>query len=540
MGLIYSILIMAVMLFLTVFFGGGEPWTQLLAYGFVYAAAIALLFKRHRIYLPRAGKTVAAVLMLLFALALIQALNPRTLLDAKTFFPFTFSALFTMQAAERILFGFALFYIVTNAIESAKYAKLLLTMIVICAFYALAAALMYKDWQYSFLLTGFKTYSFGPFISRNHGAAFMIMGFFSAAALFLPSFLNAENRVSPQEGYKKAFFAFILCLLGFGVFATRSRGGMAAFAAGIFALIWLLTMALSEKKKTKIIVSCSLAAAGLILLAAGFYNIDLINQFAQRSEGFSFSVRKALYSSGFNMLKDFPLTGVGYDAFSVALAPYFPQEIKRFALRLHSDWFELLLSIGIPAFTALAAAAVYTAALLLKRIKYLNTNKKIMFCSLLAGLTAFCIANMVDFHFHLMLTYTAFFVFLGILCCESFWHEQVRPFKIPLYIKPIFILAAGLCLYFSYVETSAWRQYVTARIHRNKEKLTYYKSATQIYPIPRYAGILATETYNMSLNKNISEEEASNYRAQAAELTEKYLKKYPLEKQLSKIYILTH
>ena len=540
MGLIYSILIMAVMLFLAVFFGGGEPWTQLLVYGFVYAAAIILLFKRHRIYLPKAGKIVAAALILLFVLALIQALNPRTLLDAKSFFPFTFSTLYTMQAAERILFGLALFYIVTNAIESSKYAKLLLIMTIICAFYALAAALMYQDWQYSFLLTGFKTYSFGPFISRNHGAAFMIMGFFAAAALFLPSFLNSENRVSPQEGYKKAFFVFVLALLGFGVFATKSRGGMAAFIIGLFALIWLLTIALSEKKKTKIIVSCSLAAAGIIILAAVSCNVDLINQFSQRSEGFSFSVRKALYSSGFNMLKDFPLTGVGYDAFSAALGPYFPQEIKRFALRLHSDWFEMLLSIGIPAFTAFSAAVIWVFTLLLKRIKHLNTNKKIMFCSLLAGLIAFCAANIVDFHFHLMLTYTAFFVFLGILCCETFWHEQVRPFKIPLYIKPIFILAAGLCLYFSYIETSAWRQYVTARILRNKDKIAYYKAAAEIYPIPRYAEFLTTETYNMSLNKNISEEEASKYRAQAAELSEKYLKKYPREKQLSKIYLLTH
>lgn len=540
MGLIYSILIMAVMLFLAVFFGGGEPWTQLLVYGFVYTGAIVLIFKRHRIYLPKAGKIVAAALILLFVLALIQALNPRTLLDAKSFFPFTFSTLYTIQAAERILFGLAVFYIVTNAIESSKYAKLLLIMTIICAFYALAAALMYKDWQYSFLLTGFKTYSFGPFISRNHGAAFIIMGFFAAAALFLPSFLNSENRVSPQEGYKKAFFVFILALLGFGVFATRSRGGMAAFVIGIFALVWLLTIALSEKKKTKVIVFCSLAAAGLIILAAASYNVDLINQFSQRSEGFSFSVRKALYSSGFNMLKDFPLTGVGYDAFSVGLAPYFPQEIKRFVLRLHSDWFEMLLSIGIPAFTACAAAAIYLFTLLLKRIKHLNTNKKIMFCSLLAGLIAFCAANIVDFHFHLTLTYTAFFVFLGILCCETFWHEQVRPFKMPLSIKPIFILAAGLCLYFSYIETSAWRYYVNGKIHRNKEKVTYYKAAAEIYPIPRYAEFLTTETYNMSLNKNISEEESFNYRKQAAELSEKYLKKYPMEKQLSKIYLLTH
>ena len=540
MGLIYSVLLMAAMLFLTVFFGGGEPWVQLFTYAFVYTGAVILLFKRRRIYLPKAGKIIASVLISLFILSLLQALNPRTLLDAKTFIPFTFSPLYTWQAAQRILFGISLFYIVTNAIESSKYTKLLLIMTIICALYALCAALMYKGWQYSFLLTGFKTHSFGPFISRNHGAAFMIMSFFSAAALFLPSFFNKERDFNNQNGYKKIFFIFILILLFFGVFATRSRGGILSFIIGLFTLAWTLVLSLSETKRNKIIFLCVLVGVGLILIAIGVNNIDFINSFSRRSAGFSWSVRKALYASGLDMLKDYPLTGVGYDAFSAALGPYFPQGINRFVLRLHSDWLELLLSVGIPVFTALAAACIYVLNLFLKRIKRLSSDKKIMFCSLLSGITAFCAANIVDFHFHLAATYMMFFIFLGILCCETFWHEEVSPFKISFYLKPLFLAAAAVCLYFSYLETTAWRQYVTARMYGNENKITYYKSAAEIYPIPRYAELSATESYNMSLNKRITAEKAQNYKKQAADLSEKYLKMYPKEKQLSKIYALTH
>ena len=58
------------------------------------------------------------------------------------------------------------------------------------------------------------------------------------------------------------------------------------------------------------------------------------------------TARLGLYSAAIDMLKDFPYTGVGFDAFSAAIDAYIPFALKSFPRYLHNDWLELLLSFG--------------------------------------------------------------------------------------------------------------------------------------------------------------------------------------------------
>lgn len=532
---IYLYLIFAFLsLFTALAFGASEPWGLLIFNGVCIFSGLYVLFRRKEFYFNDISKLVLSILGFMIFISCIQLFNQHNFLQKGSVLPFTLCRYYGLEGLS-LLFSLTLFYFcLTQTAQRAKDIKILCFFIAGVGIIVSLIGITWQRGEYIGFFTGnYMLSSFGPFVSRNHGSQFVMASFFISLYLWLPRFvLDFKNRLS----YRNICFFTISLILMIGVFFTHSRGGSIALFLGIFSLIgfYFILFIKGKPKKTIYLIFTVILFSGII------YSLIQHSEWLGMREFGSFSdkARLLLYGAAFDMLKDFPLTGVGFDAYSAAIDAYLKVSLKAFPRYLHNDWLELLLSFGYIYGSIIFAVIGWLIIKIVRLFKTLEPKKQLRLAIFCAGLIGFSFTALIDFPFHLPACALLFFCMLAFVSARTF-NKEAKAVKVPIFIKilVVFISLGLLGANFQYFRT--WRSFVFAKklsVQRQAEQLEYN---LHFYPTPQFVKRVLLANYKTSQDENLTPQEKQEIKIKTHKLAETFLKKYPKDKEISQFFVIT-
>lgn len=537
MDLFFKGFLTLLIMFAVLAFAGTTPWAFAVFQGGVFILAALMLFRRGAaVSKPFKAGTFGLLFLILYAL--LQACFTTTFIDSVPPYPSTMMRLYTLEHVSIFATWLSMFFIGASIARDFKASKNILWAFLIPA--VITAVLnMALPGAYLKLLTGISE-GVGPFVNRNHGGCFLAVASILCAAVAASHFSLKKEYL--QENKKTDFYAkqliliFLFLFLALSAVFTRSRGAMTALAAGITVYAVCLSFIFLKNLKTKICALALIAALGLSGAFAVYANEDKINTFAQRSSSVSTDIRKDLYRSAFEALKERPIFGTGIGALPIMITNY-TKPLNSYIERLHSDPLEILLGAGIAGFLPPLICAAAFIILLLGRIKALPARKQALFTGIFCASISFCAASAVDFPLFIPACSAVFFTSAGLLCGVTFWRDEHSRIRLNAFSKAVVLLFLAACFWLSAQKAAAWRFHHFADGFKFERKTLYYQKALACYPSPRYALSLGVEYYNKSLDASLPQEERAELRKKAFDLASAYLKKYPREKELSKLYM---
>jgi O-antigen ligase len=232
---------------------------------------------------------------------------------------------------------------------------------------------------------------FGPYVNRNHFAGYLVM----AAPLAIGFALEALSRLraawerrrrgwlllGEAEGSAVMRWSSVVMLIVAGLLASKSRGGVSAFA---FATL-LLPLASRRRRRT------ALAAALLVGLGVAWIGLgDIVAAFAARGIRGS---RLDLWRDMLPMVPRFPVFGVGWNAFATAYPWYQTVWKTDWIGEAHNDYLQVLLDGGLvgAALVAGLLAVVFRGALG-------RAGRSPLDLGILGALLGFALHELVDFN----------------------------------------------------------------------------------------------------------------------------------------------
>lgn len=526
-----------VFFFLTFFtplaFGGSEPWGLLTFNLTSLAFSGFILFKKKSFAITSVSKMILSLLGLIILLALLQLFNQHNFLQKPAYFPFTLCRYYSLEGLS-LLFSLSMLYFALTQI--AKHTDEIKNLILIMTVNAVIVTLISIGFRTEFIqyFSGIKLVSaFGPFASRNHGAQYVMMSFFLSLFLWLPHFILVKKQRLPRKNVYYLLFSIVLFA---GVFASHSRGGVIALILGLF-ILGLLCVAYSRKKinkKIAVFTILTIAFVVLIHLVITYSATIGLRQFGTGSD----NARLGLYAAAIDMLKDFPYTGVGFDAFSTAIDAYLPFALREFPRYLHNDWLELLLSFGYIAGTVILWLIFVIVFDTTKLFKALEREKQIRLFILCAGLSGFTFTGLVDFPFHLPACAVLFFITLAFISANTF-DKKIREINLPIILKIILVCLSLFLLWQNFQYVRAWRNFVFVRQFPPQIQAKELSVSLEYYPSPKYIRHALAGKYKMLKSKDITEEQRQMIKEDIHYLSGFYLKQYPKDTTLSRLFVWT-
>ena len=536
-NLLFSILVF----FVPLGFAGTEPWAFFIfqiitAYIFIY---LLLNDKKFRFSMPAVFVNIMFIFFILIAIA--QLLNHHTILQPKNLLPFTISPYNTLKELNAI-FTYMMFFIVVNQMfYKLKKIKKVLFLTLIVSVVVMLIGLCFPKGEYIKFFLGSEIFgNFGPFTNRNNAGVFLSMSFFISLSLLVYNFLRYPKYLIENKKNEFVVIQIVTITLSvmflISVVLTRSRGAMLATFISIFVFLFLYFYHFSKTILQKIY---KLLIVLILLIISSFViykNIDAINVYSQRTTGVSDKIRLKLYDMSFNVLKDYPFTGIGFASFNILTDKYLDEDLNNaYPEYLHNDWLELLLDIGYPFYIIFLLLVLIIIFIFLKRIKFLPYKKQILCIGLFSSCCSICIGSFVDFHFHIPANAMLFFICLAILSSLSFYKDKKTiSFNNNLLVKFIFCLLIICSIFVSCKDIMAWKYFVFSKNLPKQQEIEYLDKAANISKNPRYFENYIITLYNYGTkNKEFLDEKKEYLKS----LIYNYLKMYPYNKKISKIYI---
>lgn len=541
MRVFLKILFTLLLIFVPFAFATAEPW----AFS-VLQATLALMWGlfcfTHKTSLGYTKLLATALLTLaaLIILALIQSCWGSTLLQTAPWHPVSLMPLYTLEVASMLATYWVVVCLTSVLFEQQKEVKFLLGSIVCIGASVALCSWLLPNGQYIFQLVQVRG-GIGPFLNRNHASLYFALSAIISLGLFFTSFVHKYStnigrpvRVSPTAFIWGTLFLF----LTISTVMTRSRGGMLALLSGLFIFSFLYFATLSHAPSKRLRGLCLTAA---LLVATCLWigtHIAHINVFTQRTDHVSTQVRHMLYQAGTQVLKHYPLWGIGQGALPVVIPAYSAYPLEQYVEHLHNDWLELLISIGLVGSFPIIAGLFYFAWVAIRRLKRLPNTKRPLFTALLAALAAMSVASVVDFHFFIPANALLFFTFVGLLSAPTYDKHRVRFLSVSPVIKGAIVLLFLCALYIPTLKTLAWRSVLFSYGLKTPAKLQLYRQALSYYPSPRFALRLGNACWKASLRAPTAPERDA-LRQEAHLVARTYLRRYPKEPELSSLYVRT-
>lgn len=528
--LIFTFLI----LFAALAFGGSEPWGLLVFNVVAISLSLFILLKKQHFYYTPLSKIILSLLSFIIVLSLLQLLNQHNFMQRPSFLPFTLCRYYSLEGLS-LLFSLSLLYFaLTQIIERTRDIKVICIILTIIAAFISLIGINWQRGEYINLFKGVSMISsYGPFASRNNGAQFVMASFFISLLLWLPHFILDKRQRLP---HKNIWYFTLSAILFIGTFFAHSRGGVIALFSGIFTIFFMSILYLQKNKWRKVVylslTSC--VFVGLIWLIVQYSASLGLREFGT----FSDKARLLLYGAGFDMLKDFPWTGVGFDAYSAAIDAYLKVPLKAFPRYLHNDWLELLLSFGYIYGTVIVLFIGAIIVKLFKLFKGLESKKQIRLAIICGGLMGFSFTALIDFPFHLPACALLFFCLLVFASAGTFDAHIVKA-KLYLPVKVILILVSVGLIFANIQYFRTWRSFVFARKLTPKTQVEQLSRDINMYPSPIFIKRVLLANYKTSLSKELTEEERKEMTLKTHNLAKEYLQKYPKDKQLSQFFVNT-
>lgn len=234
---------------------------------------------------------------------------------------------------------------------------------------------------------------FGPFTNPNHAANWMAASTLLGAGLVW-DLLPRRSLPLSDRAAQTVLGAFLICLSGAAVLATRSRGGThalllsALFTAGLVAI----------RGRLRLFLMGGVALAGAAYAGVLYAHPKWIGLVGSAADG-SAGERLSMYRAGFRLLADFPVFGTGLGGFQTAFVAYKEPIVHAAVDHLHSSWLEVALEAGVFGAAALGASFLLPIAALGRRLAGAGSGAPA--AGLFAAVLALVLHGLVDFNFQI-------------------------------------------------------------------------------------------------------------------------------------------
>jgi len=209
--------------------------------------------------------------------------------------------------------------------------------------------------------------NFGPFVNYNHFAGFMEMTGFMALACFysgiflspmrhMKKFKHRVQWLSSKDANTTLLYLFAAVIITGALFTCSSRGGIISFSAAFLVFTLSCMMVSPKSRKVKYGIFSGLVLGLFVAMIAWLGPANTIARFEvlldaieklKAGEKVWWLLRPCIWMDTVNMIKAFPLTGVGLGCYSEAFMPFrtFPAGwgFLRYA---HQDYLNLLAETG--------------------------------------------------------------------------------------------------------------------------------------------------------------------------------------------------
>jgi O-antigen ligase len=412
-------------------FGAFFPWAFVPLHVVAYAAGLFALWRGRRLEnatrvpapLPAAAAVVAFAGLILLQLlplppVLLRLVSPGTFRfhDARSLVPFAAWTPISVSPADSFfglvyLVGMALLYLaVFRVFASERWARRLLRTVVyvgmVMTFVALAQAASGVQRPYGLLDVEDGWAAFGPYLSRSHFAGYLVMAIpvglgFTAEALADLQRQWTRRRVGwlalgEPVGSRLVRRGAEAMVLVVGLVAAASRGAFVGFAFSV------LVFAALTRRKLLVVGILLIAVLGVSWIGLGAILEGFDNRGLEGS-------RLGLWRDALRMFPDFPLTGVGFNAFGMAYRSYQTFWIYYFYQAAHNEYLDLLLTTG------LAGTAVALWGLVhLARPAWERARRSPLDAGVLAALLGLACHNLVDFNWQIQANAATFAALLAL------------------------------------------------------------------------------------------------------------------------------
>jgi len=388
-------------------FGSVEPWSRAVLQIDLFLLLGVCALRRAPSFENPVYKTLLPALILLIILGALQRLNPRLPADPASWLPSTASALDTGR--ELVLWASyaSLLWSAPQVLASRGAARRFAwTLFLLGAFVAVVGIMQraHGNTAYYGLRAVRHGLPFGPYVNRDHGASFLVMSAMMGAGLFLSRWIEFRGRESMGEktdvAAAQAATVFLLGIIVFGIISSRSRGAVNAMAAAVW-LTGLLATGFFKNARLR------WGSRAIVGFGAFGYLVFLWNHphwigSILKTPDLSTAYRLSMYRGGLDMIRDFPLWGVGLGTLRSAFPAYQERMLIPVVDHLHSDWLEVAAEMGAAgAIVAAAGLTAFIGANITSWRRASSSSVRFLTAGALAAIVAFICQEAVDFSFHI-------------------------------------------------------------------------------------------------------------------------------------------
>jgi O-antigen ligase len=261
---------------------------------------------------------------------------------------------------------------------------------------------------YWFREMGYGGIPFGPYVNRNHFAAFAELTVpFSLVPLVL-------GKVRRERLFIVAVFAVVQVA---ALFLSASRGGIVSFACQLALLVLLLLL---RRQRAKALAM----GAAVLVVALAVVSWLGVRQILQRFSALqslevSENKRVAMASGTWHIFLDHPLWGTGLGTIQAVYPPYEMLYDGKIVNHSHNDYLEALAETG--ALGGLCCAFFLATLLLESRRRVLHPASSFaasLHWAALIACSGFLVHSFVDFNLHIPANALLFFLIAGLATAE--------------------------------------------------------------------------------------------------------------------------
>jgi O-antigen ligase/polysaccharide polymerase Wzy-like membrane protein len=223
---------------------------------------------------------------------------------------------------------------------------------------------------YGFWKPQFSAHPFGPFVNPNHFAGWMLMATPIALALFYDAFQRTIDQIRDHRDNRMGFlssphfssvmtYGLMAALMGVSLAMTHSRSGISALAVASTFMAWVV---LRRQKGAKAKVAVFASFLIVMIGTAAWAGLDTVTEkFAISGDGQGLgaqSGRVVAWKDTIRIIRDFPLTGTGFNTYGTAMTVYQSAMREVHFQEAHNDYLQIAaeggLLVGVPALVVLA------------------------------------------------------------------------------------------------------------------------------------------------------------------------------------------
>ncbi len=255
---------------------------------------------------------------------------------------------------------------------------------------------------------------FGPYLNRNHFAGYQAIAIVLGLGLLMTQPLRVETTI--QLLWRRRLFQlfglltparlFLICglsIIAGSMIAAASRGGALSLLLSLTCLMALLCWRRMRLRRQAVLTFGLLSMVGIVLWLGMAPLLLRFEQLASDSSAQLWAGRWPAFQAAWRISQDFPLFGIGYEAFSVLSARYQPiAEVNPRYYHVHNDFLQLLAETGWIGFGLLVGGVLLTVWAIV--VQWRTRRDPFVQIIVAAGLAALCaigLHSLVDFNLHI-------------------------------------------------------------------------------------------------------------------------------------------